>query len=625
MFFGEFLIMLVVEEGVQFEQLIWNALLDAALVTGLALPTAMFLFVRPLQDKHATLSRTHVNISTIFDSTSRILRHASQHQAMKVILKRILDELTDLPWLSIESKGSIFITASDGHSLNMVVETGLHTHLLAACSSVPFGHCHCGQAAATRKLQFSNCVDHRHTVTFDGMTPHGHYCLPILSGERVLGVLNLYIPEGHALDETETTFLGSVATIIASVIERSEAQDALVEYNRTLEEKVEQRAEELKKNYEIQSALNAVLGIANDAVNLTTKMNRILNTVMDVPWLAVENRGCMFLAEQHGNRLTMETSRGMGSEVLKCQSVPYGHCLCGKAAQEKKMVFKSSLDADHHESFDGMTPHGHYCIPFVSGDETLGLMNLYVKDDHQSDEQEVEFLNAVGHAVSGMIQRHKTEEKLANSTIHLGQVLSSTVMALSQAAEKRDPYTAGHQNRVALLAVLIGERLGFNRDQLETLRMAGVLHDIGKIIVPAEILSKPGKLTKEEFSLIKGHSEAGYEILKTIPFQQPIADIVRQHHEKLDGSGYPLGIMEPDFLPESKVLAVADMMEALASHRPYRPSMGVEKARSILLEGRGKYLCPDAVDACNTLIDEFGDFERMFIEPESLCPGSAET
>lgn len=160
----------------------------------------------------------------------------------------------------------------------------------------------------------------------------------------------------------------------------------------------------------------------------------------------------------------------------------------------------------------------------------------------------------------------------------LKKMLNQTVAALARTVEMRDPYTAGHQIRVGELAFRIAQELGFSEDELGGIRVMGMLHDIGKIIVPAEILAKPSKLKHYEFSLIKAHSEAGYEILKDIDFPWPVAKAVLQHHERLNGSGYPMQLTGADIIMEAKILAVADVIESMSSHRPYRPALGLNAA-----------------------------------------------
>ena len=173
-----------------------------------------------------------------------------------------------------------------------------------------------------------------------------------------------------------------------------------------------------------------------------------------------------------------------------------------------------------------------------------------------------------------------------------------SVEAMARLVETRDPYTAGHQLRVSLLATAMAEYMGLLEQTVRGIRIAGTVHDIGKINVPVEILSKPGRLTDIEFDLIKIHAQRGFEVLQPIDFPWPIADIVRQHHERLDGSGYPQGLADGQILLESRVLAVADTVEAIASNRPYRPALGLETALRTIREGRGTLYDESCVDAC---------------------------
>ncbi len=172
--------------------------------------------------------------------------------------------------------------------------------------------------------------------------------------------------------------------------------------------------------------------------------------------------------------------------------------------------------------------------------------------------------------------------------------------------ESRDPYTAGHQRRVADLARSIASEMGLSKDRIEGIRTASSIHDIGKISVPAEILSKPIKLSDAEFSLIKIHSQAGYDILKDIDFPWPVARMILEHHERINGSGYPWGLKGKDLLIESKIIAVADVVEAIASHRPYRPSLGLETALEEISVNRGVLFDNNVVDACIRLFRENG-------------------
>jgi len=175
--------------------------------------------------------------------------------------------------------------------------------------------------------------------------------------------------------------------------------------------------------------------------------------------------------------------------------------------------------------------------------------------------------------------------------------------------ELRDPYTSGHQERVANLAIAIAQEMKFDDVQIENLRMAAIIHDIGKIYVPSDILNKPGRLSDIEFGLIKTHSQYGYDIVKGMDFPCSVAQAILQHHERLDGSGYPNGLRGgEEILLEAKILAVADVVEAMASHRPYRPALGIDKALEEISKNKGRLYDPDVADACLKLFNS-GKFE----------------
>lgn len=190
------------------------------------------------------------------------------------------------------------------------------------------------------------------------------------------------------------------------------------------------------------------------------------------------------------------------------------------------------------------------------------------------------------------------EQTLRRSLDHLRRTLEQTVNALAVTSEKRDPFTAGHQQRVSRLAEAIAAELGLSEISREGVRMAGLVHDIGKIHVPSEILAKTESLSALELRIVRGHCQVGYEILKDIPFPWPVARMVLEHHERMDGSGYPSGLRGRDCLQESRILAVADVVEAMTSHRPYRAAHSLEQALEELATRRIERYDPDVVDAC---------------------------
>jgi HD-GYP domain-containing protein (c-di-GMP phosphodiesterase class II) len=203
-------------------------------------------------------------------------------------------------------------------------------------------------------------------------------------------------------------------------------------------------------------------------------------------------------------------------------------------------------------------------------------------------------------------ERKMAEAKLQQTLGNLRKAVGTTIQTMVSAVEMRDPYTAGHQLRAANLACAIATEMELTQDKIDGIRMAGSIHDIGKLSIPAEILSKPTKLTYIEFSLIKEHSHTGYEMLKDVESPWPLAQIVYQHHERMDGSGYPRNLKGNEILIEARIMAVADVVEAMASHRPYRPSLGIDAALAEIEKNKGTHYDNTVADACLRLFREKG-------------------
>jgi len=207
---------------------------------------------------------------------------------------------------------------------------------------------------------------------------------------------------------------------------------------------------------------------------------------------------------------------------------------------------------------------------------------------------------------SDITSRRQTEENLRQTLDSLRKAVAATIHVIASAVEARDPYTAGHQVRTADLARAIATELGLPRDRIDGIRLAGAVHDVGKLAIPSEILTKPTKLTDLEFSLVKEHARLGAEMLRDVESPWPLAEIVHQHHERMDGSGYPRGLKGADILPEARILAVADVVEAIASHRPYRPAFNIDAALEEIEKNKGTLYDEAAVAACLKLFRERG-------------------
>jgi PAS domain S-box-containing protein/putative nucleotidyltransferase with HDIG domain len=207
------------------------------------------------------------------------------------------------------------------------------------------------------------------------------------------------------------------------------------------------------------------------------------------------------------------------------------------------------------------------------------------------------FVGTIG-AIVDVTAESAAQDALRDALVRLRRSVEGTVQATAALSEMRDPYTAGHQRRVAKLARTMARELGLGDEQAEGVYLSALTHDVGKISIPAEILAKPGRLLSVEFELIKTHAQLGHELLKGIDFPWPVADVALQHHERLDGSGYPAGLRDDAIRIESRIVSVADVVEAMATHRPYRPSLGLPAALEEVRTHRGTRFDASCVDAC---------------------------
>jgi len=243
-------------------------------------------------------------------------------------------------------------------------------------------------------------------------------------------------------------------------------------------------------------------------------------------------------------------------------------------------------------------------LPLMEGKRAFGALVLFDDKKNVFDADEVKVLEEMSGDLAFGILTLRVKAAHREHEQRLQKNMLQTVEAIASIVEMRDPYTSGHQARVAELAKQIARQMGLSEEQMQAIHLAGLVHDLGKIRIPAEILSKPSRLNEIEYSLIKMHPQAGYDILKGVDFSWPIAQMVLQHHERMDGSGYPQGLKGEEILPDARILIVADVVEAMSSHRPYRPGLGIEAALEEIIRGRGTHYDPQVVDACVVLLRE---------------------
>lgn len=251
------------------------------------------------------------------------------------------------------------------------------------------------------------------------------------------------------------------------------------------------------------------------------------------------------------------------------------------------------------------------CVSGFIGEETAVELLKQGATDYVSKDK----LGRLGHSIERALKESKENEQnekmamelldtniyLKNSLVSFQQLTEAVINAIALIVEKRDPYTAGHQEKVSKLACAIAVEMGYDSSFVEGIRIAGLLHDIGKIAIPIEILSKPGLLSEDEFRLIKVHPKVSYDVLKEIEFNRPIADIVIGHHERLDGSGYPKGLTGAAISMDTRILSVSDVVEAMVSYRPYRPALGLNAALAEINKNSGNYYDKVVVDTCTRL------------------------
>ncbi|MDD5713162.1 MAG: HD-GYP domain-containing protein, partial [Smithellaceae bacterium] len=249
-------------------------------------------------------------------------------------------------------------------------------------------------------------------------------------------------------------------------------------------------------------------------------------------------------------------------------------------------------------------------IPLAGDALVPGILVIYSATPGAFDGEERELLcdlaKDTAYGMSALATKKERDRfclALEESGQKLMKTMDSTILAISAVCEARDPYTAGHSRRVGQLASAIAAEMSFDEHTVQGISVIGYLHDIGKMVVPADILSKPGTLSDTEYKIIRTHSQVGHDILAHIDFPWPVAAVILQHHERLDGSGYPQGLTDDAILPETRVLAVADVVESMSFHRPYRPSLGIRTALEEITKGSEKLYDPRVVKACLKVLD----------------------
>jgi putative nucleotidyltransferase with HDIG domain len=350
----------------------------------------------------------------------------------------------------------------------------------------------------------------------------------------------------------------------------------------------------------IEKKIFALAGLINSSLDTQTVLDNALHCAEE--FMEAEASSIFLIDEVRGD-LYFHVARGERADQVKELRLKIGEGVAGWVAQTEHPLIVPDVSQDPRfsprvDALSGFHTRSILCVPLTSKGRLVGVVQVLNKKiaagfDRQDQEMLAMLADHIGIALENAWNYQKIEE-----------VLEQVVQTLSTTLEIRDPYTAGHQQRVSMLAVALAREMGLSASETKCLRITGLLHDIGKIVVPAEILSKPGKLSDLELNLIKTHARAGYEILKEVKFPWDVATMILQHHEHLDGSGYPGGLKGEEIMFEARVLAVADAVEAMASHRPYRAGLGLENALAEISQKRGVWYEAGVVDACLRLFEK---------------------
>jgi PAS domain S-box-containing protein len=318
--------------------------------------------------------------------------------------------------------------------------------------------------------------------------------------------------------------------------------------------------------------------------------------------------GRIYLMDQASGDLNLICHRNLSPAFIKSVSHYKADSTYARLVLQGKPLFTrySEFDLPLDEVRKAEKLRAFAVLPLIFENQVIGCLNLGSKKLDDVSEINRKVLKSVAILIGEGITRLQIEEELKLSYQKLQKALKSTIQAIALILEKRDPYTAGHQKRMTKLACAIAEEISLPKDKIEGLYIAGIIHDIGKINIPTEILSKPGRLSEIELSLIQTHPQVGSDILKEMDLPGEVSAIVLQHHERMDGSGYPSGLSGEAILLEARILAVADVVEAMASHRPYRPALGLDKAWEEITQNKGKLYDLEVVDVCLKLFKEKG-------------------
>ena len=416
-------------------------------------------------------------------------------------------------------------------------------------------------------------------------------CVPLVSRDEVIGVLHFRSKTPNAYTEKDLRLAERIGAQIAGAIANAQlfsdlkqAEEALQSVHNELEQRVADRTEELMRvNEELRTEIAERKRAEEAIVVAMNDWKNTFDTVTDM--ITIHDKDFNIV------RANQAAKALLGLQLL--EEMPLAKCFRFYHGTEKPpsgCASCESLQTGRPSTVEVFEPHLNKYLE-IRAMPRLG-----------SDSRLVGLI----HVVRDITKRKEVEKKLQHTLDSLRKAFGTTIQVMVSAVEARDPYTAGHQVRSSDIARAIATEMGLSPEKIEGIRMAGPIHDIGKLSIPAEILSKPGKLSEIEFSLIKEHARIGFEMLKDVESPWPLAEIVYQHHERMDGSGYPKRLKGNEILMEARIMAVADVVESMASYRPYRPALGINAALEEIEKNKETLYDADVADACLRLFREKG-------------------
>jgi len=576
----------------------------------------------PVRDENGALLSMQgvtVDITSLKNAERKLLRQ-NRHLALlhdislafmeeldtEMLVRRILESAVELAGAG---NGVISILDDEGKNLIHRWGVGFHTWYIGKSRNADTGFF--GEVLRERRMKilrdYRTYGNRMTDPILENVTTI--ICLPLQRGGRLLGIIGItYVDEIPEIDESLPALLDQFAASASIALENARL------YEDSLREVEERKKAEERLRFH-QALVEAAAEGASFLLSLESTDQAMLFALRALGDAMDARRTVLF-------RNSADPHDGLVAEVMKRAVVSEGQ---EKILLPQRLIWKKDLLKLYPLLSKGVSFHGSLssiggedsrlasldpsvtvtAIPILIKSAFWGFLVLCFDEERAPFEtDEIDVLRAAAYNLAASVIRWESEHEVKQGYEKLRKTFSDVIRTMGQIVGKKDPYTIEHQERVGVLASAIAGKMGFDEERCEGIRIAGLVHDVGKIEIPGEILSKPGKLSAIEFELIKTHARSGYDILREVEFPWPVAEIAHQHHERMDGSGYPRGLRGDEILPEARILTVADVVESMVSHRPYRPSLGIEAARKEIVAKRGVLYDPEVVDACLALLEE---------------------